>query len=31
MLCSAWALGGGVGPAIGGSLAQGGNWCVPFC
>ena len=26
---SAWALGGGVGPVIGGLLAQSGNWCIP--
>ena len=29
--CSSWALGGGVGPVIGGSLAQSGNWYVPCC
>jgi MFS family permease len=26
MLCSSWAIGGGVGPVIGGSLAQSGYW-----
>jgi hypothetical protein len=26
--CSSWAIGGGVGPAIGGLLAQKGQWWV---
>jgi hypothetical protein len=30
MLRSAWAIGGGVGPVIGGSLAQSGKWYGPF-
>lgn len=29
MLRSAWAIGGGVGPVIGGSLAQNGKWYGP--
>jgi hypothetical protein len=28
-LYSSWAIGGGVGPVIGGSLAQGGKWYAP--
>jgi hypothetical protein len=30
ILCSSWAVGGGVGPVIGGSLAQSGNWYAPL-
>ena len=29
ILRSAWAIGGGVGPVIGGSLAQNGKWYGP--
>ena len=28
--CSSWALGGGVGPVMGGSLAKSGNWYVQY-
>ncbi|KAI0297884.1 hypothetical protein B0F90DRAFT_1669278 [Multifurca ochricompacta] len=27
LMALSWAVGGGVGPVIGGSLAQSGNWC----
>jgi MFS family permease len=27
--CSSWAIGGGVGPVIGGAFSQSGNWYVP--
>jgi hypothetical protein len=27
---SSWAIGGGVGPVIGGALAEHGKWYVPY-